>query len=82
MNEREDTIILHPDLDVGGYAVTEPALPGVVTEGDTLEEAIAMAKDAIACHVAALRATGRPVWVHCVKPLREAGSFVGPNRTR
>lgn len=61
MSEREYTIILHPDLDDGGYTVTVPALPGVVTEGDTLEEAIAMAKDAIVCHLDALRATGRPI---------------------
>ena len=60
MSEREYTIILHP-AEEGGYTVTVPALPGVVTEGDTLEEAIAMAKDAIACHLEALKATGRPI---------------------
>jgi antitoxin HicB len=31
----------------GGYVVTCPALPGLVTEGDTLEEARDMAADAI-----------------------------------
>lgn len=61
MSEREYTIILQPDLDEGGYTVTVPALPGVVTEGDTVEEAIEMAKDAISCHLEALRATGRPI---------------------
>ena len=29
MSEREHTIILHPDLDDGGYTVTVPALPGI-----------------------------------------------------
>jgi predicted RNase H-like HicB family nuclease len=33
--------------DEGGFVVTCPALPGLVTEGDTLEEARAMAEDAI-----------------------------------
>jgi len=31
----------------GGYIVSVPALPGLVTEGETLEEARAMVKDAI-----------------------------------
>lgn len=61
MQEYRYTIILHPDPDEGGYTVTVPALPGVVTQGETLEEAIAMAKDAIRLHVAALRADGEPV---------------------
>lgn len=61
MRERQYTILLHPDPEEGGYTVTVPALPGVVTEGDTLEEAIAMAKDAIRLHIETLEATGRPV---------------------
>ena len=61
MHERRYTIILHPDPDEGGYTVTVPALPGCVTEGDTLEEAIAMAKDAIALYVSDLEAHGEPV---------------------
>lgn len=61
MQEYRYTIILHPDPDEGGYTVTVPALPGVATQGETLEEAIAMAKDAIRLHVAALRADGEPV---------------------
>jgi antitoxin HicB len=61
MRERRYTIILHPDPEEGGYTVTVPALPGCVTEGDTLEEAIAMAKDAIALYVSDLQAHGEPV---------------------
>ncbi len=55
------TIILHPDIEEGGYAVTVPALPGCATQGATLEEAIAMAKDAIGLHVEGLIAEGLPV---------------------
>ena len=55
------TIILHPDSEEGGYTVTVPALPGCVTQGETLEEAIAMAKDAIRLHIESLMADGEPV---------------------
>lgn len=54
-------IILQPDLDDGGYTVTVPSLPGVVTEGETIEEAISMAKEAIALHIEGLIAHGLPV---------------------
>jgi len=39
--------VLEPDIDAGGYTVVVPALPGVVTEGDSLEEALVNARDAI-----------------------------------
>ena len=44
-----------------GYVVTVPILPGLVTEGRTLEEARVMAADAIRCHVESLRKDGEPV---------------------
>ncbi len=37
-----------------GYTVTVPSLPGLVTEGDNLNDARAMAKDAIRCYLEAL----------------------------
>ena len=43
---RTYTIILEP-MDGGGYLVRVPALPEVVTGGDTEDEALAMAKEAI-----------------------------------
>jgi len=55
------TILLHPDRDAGGYTVTVPTLPGCVTQGETLEEAVAMARDAIRLHIEALIADGEPV---------------------
>jgi antitoxin HicB len=39
----------------GGYTVTVPALPGLVTEGRNLEHARKMAKDAIRCYIEGLR---------------------------
>ncbi len=55
------TILLDPDPDDGTYTVTVPALPGVVTQGATVEAAIAMAKDAIQCHIEGLAADGEPI---------------------
>lgn len=40
------TVVLEPQEE-GGYTVLVPALPEVVTEGDTEEEALANAEDAI-----------------------------------
>ncbi len=48
------TILLIPDLEEGGYVVDVPALPGCHTQGDTLEEAIANARDAIALWASSL----------------------------
>ena len=61
MSDHRYTIILHPDMDEGGYTVTVPILPGCVTQGETIEEAIAMAKDAIRLHIESLIADGETV---------------------
>jgi len=37
--------------DTVGYTVTFPDLPGCITEGETLEEAFAMAKEALELHL-------------------------------
>jgi len=42
----------------GGYIVSVPALPGCVTQGETREEALAMARDAIQGYIASLRKHG------------------------
>ena len=39
----------------GGYTVTVPALPGLVTEGDDIKEAKLMAEDAIRCYIEGLK---------------------------
>lgn len=54
----EYTIILDPDELEGGYTVTVPALPGVVTQGETVEECIARAKEVIAAYIEDLVACG------------------------
>ena len=55
------TIMLDPDPDEEGYVLTVPALPGCFTQGETVEEAIERAKEAIQCHIEGLIADGEPV---------------------
>ncbi len=45
-------------LEEGGYMVIVPALPGIITYGETLDEARAMAVDAIKCHCEGLLKDG------------------------
>ncbi len=45
----------------GGFVATCPALPGLVTEGDTIEETRAMARDAIRAYMESLRKDDRPI---------------------
>lgn len=53
-----------------GYTVTVPSLPGLVTEGNDLEQARFMAEDAIRCYVGGLKEQ------HQVVPEEgEVGSF-------
>jgi antitoxin HicB len=45
----------------GGYTVTVPALPGLVTEGKNLEHARHMTKDAIRCYIEGLKKAKEPI---------------------
>jgi predicted RNase H-like HicB family nuclease len=54
------TILVEPN-DPNGYVVTCPALPGLATQGDTLDEAFAMAKDAIEGYLISLIKHGDPI---------------------
>ncbi len=54
------TLLFEP-AEEGGYVVTCPALPGLVTEGDSLEEARSMAKDAVRGYIESLRKDGLPI---------------------
>jgi antitoxin HicB len=54
-------MVLFEPAEEGGYVVTCPALPGLVTEGDTLEEAREMAKDAIRAYLESLQTDGLPI---------------------
>ena len=59
MSERRYTVLFEP-AEEGGYVATCPALPGLVTEGDTLDEAREMVRDAIRGYLESLRKDGLP----------------------
>lgn len=57
---KEFLIIVHPD-DEGGYWTEVPALPGCGSQGDTVEIAVEMTRDAIAGFIESLKKHGEPV---------------------
>ena len=63
MSEREYayTVLLDPDPDSGTYTVTVPALPGIVTQGSSVDDAIVQAREAIQVHIEGLLADGQPI---------------------
>ncbi len=54
------SVVLEPQED-GGFTVLVPALPEVVTEGDTEEEALANAQEAIRAILAYRRDNGMSI---------------------
>lgn len=54
------TVLFEPSAD-GGYTVTVPTLPGVITEGDTLEAARGRVKEAIRGYLKVLRKHREPI---------------------
>lgn len=53
-------LLLSPQPE-GGFTVTSPLLPELVTEGDTLDDALMNARDALAAVVEAYEDLGRPL---------------------
>ncbi len=45
----------------GGYTVIVPALPGCITYGEDVDEAISMAKEAIELYVSELKDRNEPI---------------------
>lgn len=58
---RRYAIVLTPDPEEGGYVVDVPALPGCHTQGDTLEEAITNAREAIAVWIKSAQKHGEEI---------------------
>jgi predicted RNase H-like HicB family nuclease len=65
------TVVLDRDAEIGGFVATCPMLPGVVTEGETIEETLEMAHDAIRGYLESLQKDGLPI-------PEEEGSIVSP----
>ena len=57
---RTYSIVVDPDPE-GGYTVTVPSLPGCVTQGETVEECLERAQEAIALYLGDLTASGEPI---------------------
>ncbi len=53
-------LVLQPQPE-GGYTVSSPVLPELITEGDTVDEALANAKDALVAVIEAYQDLGRPL---------------------
>jgi len=74
-------LVLTPQPE-GGYLVTSPLVPELVTEGDSVDEAMENAKDALSAVIELYQDTGRtlpstlqlddsandPVWLEMVVP--------------
>ncbi len=61
MERKVFKVILEWNEEEGGYTVTVPALPGCITEGETIEEALANAREAITGYLKAMEKLGRPI---------------------
>jgi antitoxin HicB len=55
------TVVLEYDPGAPGYSVRVPALIGCYSQGQTVEEALVNAREAIAGHILALEQIGAPV---------------------
>jgi antitoxin HicB len=53
-------LVMEPQPE-GGYTVTCPLLPELITEGDSVQEAVANAGDALTAIIEAFQDLGRPL---------------------
>ena len=65
-SSREVEFVFEPQ-DEGGYHAYSPELPGLHTQGDTLEEATENAREALALYVDGLREDGRQLEMGIVR---------------
>jgi predicted RNase H-like HicB family nuclease len=61
MDQPHEVEFVFAPQEEGGYHVYAPDLPGLHTQGDTLEEASANAQEALELYVEGLREEGRPL---------------------
>ncbi|HUB25455.1 MAG TPA: type II toxin-antitoxin system HicB family antitoxin [Tepidisphaeraceae bacterium] len=64
------TVVLEREAD-GGFHVSCPALPGCHTQGDSLDEAVANAREALSLYIESLIAHNEPLPIEdiLIKPL-------------
>ena len=54
-------LIISGDPKEGGYWVKVPVLPGCVTQGETIEEALTNAREAVEAYILSLKDRGLPI---------------------
>ena len=64
-------LVLTPQVE-GGYTVTSPILPELITEGDTIEEALANVRDALEAVRELYDETGRSLPASLLEGVRQA----------
>lgn len=60
MSETRDVEFVFESQEDGGYYAYAPDLPGLHTQGETLEDALTNAKEALTLFIEGLRDDGRP----------------------
>ena len=70
-----------PEEEGGGFVITFPDLPGCMSDGETIDEAIANGRDAFSACISALIDMGRPVPPPSARPvelmeLEASGKFI------
>jgi antitoxin HicB len=55
------TVIMLSDAEASGYVVEVPVLPGCVTQGETVDEALALAQNAINMWIRDMAADGETI---------------------
>ena len=60
-NQLVEYQVLIAPAQEGGFVVTVPALPGCVTQGETFDEAVEMARDCIEGFLTCLAESGEPI---------------------
>jgi antitoxin HicB len=61
MNARHQVELIFEPQEEGGFTVYSPDLPGLITEGETLESAERNAQEALALYVESMRGRGQPL---------------------
>lgn len=64
------TVVFEP-AEEGGYVVSVPALPGCVTQGENIEDAYAMAREAIIGYLRSLEKLNEEL------PIEPEGTMIG-----
>jgi len=61
MDRYRFTVEIYPDKEEGGYTAVVPSLPGCVTQGQTVDETIERAREAIVGYVECLKEDGKQI---------------------